>query len=557
MSYRAPVKDTLFLLRHVADYGAVAATGRFAAADLGMVEAALAEAGRLSEDILAPLQTIGDRTPPRLDEAGVVMPPGYAEAWTRVAGGGWIGLAADPAHGGQGLPGTLAAAITEMISGACLSFAIAPLMSQSQIEALETHADDALKAQVLPRLISGDWAATMNLTEPQAGSDVGAVRTRAEPLGDGLYAVTGQKQWISYGDHDMTANICHLVLARLPDAPAGTRGLSLFLVLKILPDGSRNAVAATSLEHKMGQHGAPTCVMSFEGAKGWLVGAPHGGMAAMFTMMNNARLGVAMQGVGVASAALDRARAFAGERVQGGAPIEAHPDVRRMLAEMEADVLAARAIGLMCAVSADMALATGEAAHAARAGVLTPLAKIFGTETGSRVADLGIQVHGGAGYVSDTGAEQYLRDIRVTEIYEGTTGIQALDLVGRKMQDGGAAVLALIEEICDGAEAARASLPDLADPVYEAAENLRDATDRLLEAPAEYRRAAAVPFARGFARVLGAHAHLAAARAGDADRRALAEAYVGLLLPEHAAQLAAASAAGHLLITSPGKDAAA
>ena len=457
----------------------------------------------------------------------------------------------------QGLPGTLAAAITEMLSGACLSFAIAPLMSQSQIEALDAHADDALKAQVLPRLISGEWAATMNLTEPQAGSDVGAVRSRAEPLEDGLFAVTGQKLWISYGDHDLAANICHLVLARLPDAPPGTRGLSLFLVLKVLPDGSRNAVTVTALERKMGQHGAPTCFMSFEGARGWLIGAPHGGMAAMFTMMNSARLGVAMQGVGVASAALSRARAFAAERVQGGAPIEAHPDVRRMLAEMAADVLAARAVGLMCAVSADMALATGHAAHAARAGLLTPLAKIFGTETGSRVAGLGIQVHGGAGYVSDTGAEQYLRDIRVAEIYEGTTGIQALDLVGRKMQDNGAAALALIEEICDGAEAARARLPELADAVFEAAENLRDATDRLLGTPADHRRAASVPYARGFARVLGAHAHLAAARAGDAERRALAEAYIGLLLPEHASHLAAAAAAGHVLISRTGKDKAA
>jgi hypothetical protein len=447
--------------------------------------------------------------------------------------------------------------MTEIFSGACLSFALAPLMSEGQIEALEAHADDALKARVLPRLIAGDWTATMTLTEPQAGSDLGAVRTRAAPLADGLHAVTGQKIWITYGDHDLTGTISHLVLARLPDAPSGTRGLSLFLVPSIRPDGSRNAVTATALERKMGQNGAPTCYMTFEGATGWLVGAPHGGMAAMFTMMNNARLGVALQGVGVASAALDRARAFAADRVQGGGPVAGHPDVRRMLAEMEADVLAARAICLMCAVAGDMAEATGSAAQAARAGLLTPIAKIFGTETGSRVAGLGIQVHGGAGYAADTGAEQYLRDIRVSEIYEGTTGIQALDLVGRKMQDDGAAAQALIEEIRTGAQAARADLPDLADAVLSAAQTLRDATGRLLAAPPAHRRAGSVPYARGFARVLGAHAHLAAALAGGPGRRALARAYAGLLLPDHAAQLAAAAAAGQVLLAPTDKDAAA
>lgn len=387
----------------------------------------------------------------------------------------------------------------------------------------------------------------MNLTEPQAGSDVGALKTRAEPLGDGTFAVTGQKIFITWGDSDLVSNVCHLVLARLPDGAAGTRGISLFLVPKFIPDaagnpGVANSLKVVSLEHKLGIHGSPTCVMQFDGAKGWLVGGPHKGMAAMFTMMNNARLGVGAQGVGVAEAALQKAVAFAVDRVQGptaeGVPgIIGHADVRRMLAEARAEVFAARAIALACARAIDMATATGDAHWQARAALLTPIAKAYGTDVGIRVADTGVQVHGGMGFIEETGAAQYLRDARITAIYEGTNGIQAMDLVGRKLADGGEAAFRLIGEVEADATAARASLPDLAGEVWQAAETLREATEALLALPPEERFAGAVPYLAGFALVLGGRAHLKAALADDA-RLPLARVMIRRLLPRHAPLLA-------------------
>jgi hypothetical protein len=377
---------------------------------------------------------------------------------------------------------------------------------------------------------------------------VGALGTRAEPAGDGTFRLSGEKIFISWADTDFTANVSHMVLARLPDAPPGTRGLSLFLVPKLLPDaqgapGARNAVVLRKLEHKMGLHGSPTAVLAFEGATGWLVGPPHGGMAAMFTMMNNARLAVGVQGVGVAEAAFQKALDWATTRVQGrpggtGAIIE-HADVRRMLATMKADLFAARAIALDCAVALDMAAATGEAHWAARAALLTPIAKAFGTDTGHDLAQIGIQVHGGMGYIEETGAAQLARDIRVAQIYEGTNGIQALDLVGRKLSDGGEAAGRLLDEVVEVAGRARETLPDLAEPVWQAAESLREATEGLL-ARAQDRGAGAVPYLRAFARTLGGRAHLQAALAGDGARRRLAAFYVRRLLPEQAALLAQA-----------------
>ncbi len=550
MSYRAPLSDYEFLFKNVVGFDQVAATDRFSEASPDMVSAILTEAGKMCEEVIAPLQRPGDLEPPRLENGVLRTSPGFPEGWKAIAEGGWIGMSANPEHGGMGLPMALTTAVNEMMSAACLSLQLAPLMSQGQIEALEHHASNALKELYLPKLISGEWSGTMNLTEPQAGSDVGALSSKAEPNGDGTFSVTGQKIYISWGDNDFTENVCHLVLARLPDGVPGTKGISLFLVPKYIPNengdpGVANDLKVVSLEHKMGLHGSPTCVMQYDGAKGWLVGKEHGGMAAMFTMMNNARLGVGGQGVGSAEGAYQHALAYALERKQGKTPsgtIIDHADVRRMLMEMRAEVFASRAILLANAVATDMAQATGDAEWAARAALLTPIGKVFGTETGIRVAETGLQVHGGMGFIEETGAAQYCRDVRVTAIYEGTNGIQAMDLVGRKMMDGGEAAARLLDEIEDHAEAARATLPDLAGPVWEATESLREATEWLVsQGDMNERFAGALPYLRAFARVLGGHYHLAAALADpDGPRAKLAQFYINALLPEHAGMLAQA-----------------
>ena len=545
MAYVAPVEDTLFILDHVVPLGPITATDRFAEATRDTVAAVLTEAGRMASDVLAPLNRGSDLTPARLENGRVRSSPGFAEGFRAIGEGGWVGLAASPEHGGAGLPQTVNQAVGEFMSGACLSLQLNPLLTQGQIEALEHHADAEMQALYLPKLISGEWNGTMNLTEPQAGSDVGALTTRAEPAGDGSYRITGQKIFITWGDSDVNENTCHAVLARLPGAPEGTRGISLFMVPRLIPDeagrpGIANALRVVSLEHKMGIHGSPTCVMAYEGATGWLIGAEGKGMAAMFTMMNNARLSVGMQGVGVAEAALQQAVAYAAERVQFG-PIIAHADVRRMLAVGRAEVFAARAIGLACAAALDLARATGDADATARAALLTPIAKAYGTDVGCRVADMAVQVHGGMGYIEETGAAQFLRDVRITPIYEGTNGIQAMDLIGRKMADGGAAAQALIDEVQAGAKAAQATLPDLAEPVWQMAETLREAVGCLVEAGAEDRNAAAVPFLAAFARVLGAHFHLAAAKAAPGtDRERLARIHITRVLPRALSDLAEA-----------------
>ncbi|MBS3979291.1 MAG: acyl-CoA dehydrogenase [Rhodobacteraceae bacterium] len=550
MPYRAPVRDIRFILDHVVGFAEVAATDRFAAATPDLAHAILTEAGRLSTDILAPLNRVGDQHPARLENGTVVSSPGFAEGYRAIADGGWVGMAASPDHGGMGLPISLTLGVDEMMSGACLALHLKPLLTKGQIEALEHHASDEMKALYLPRLTSGEWSGTMNLTEPHAGSDVGALRTKAVPNGDGTYAITGQKIFITWGDSDLTPNICHLVLARLPDGAEGTKGISLFMVPKLIPDakgqpGERNSLRVVSLEHKLGIHGSPTCVMEYSGARGWLVGAPHKGMAAMFTMMNNARLSVAAQGVGLAEAALQHAQAYAEVRHQGATPLSPdgpildHADVRRMLATARAEVFAARAISLACAKAIDMATATGSADWQARAALLTPIAKAYGTDVACEVASLGVQVHGGMGFIEETGAAQYLRDARILPIYEGTNGIQAMDLVGRKLADGGEAAFRLIDEVQRGAEAGRARLPDLAGEVWQAAEALREGTEAVLALPLNDRFAGATPYLRAFARVLGGQAHLKAALA-DPGREALARVMVRRLLPELGGLLAQA-----------------
>ena len=556
MPYRAPVEDFAFLFDHVVGLDAVRQTDRFEDASEDVTRAILEEAGKMTNDVLAPLQRAGDQTPAKLENGVVRTSPGFADGFKAVAEGGWIGMSADPEFGGMGLPMTLTTAVNEMMSGACLSLQLAPLMSQGQIEALEHHASDAIKELYLPKLISGEWTGTMNLTEPQAGSDVGALATKAEDNGDGTYAISGQKVYITWGDNDFGGNICHLVLARLPGAPAGTKGISLFLVPKYLPNddgslGNANSLKVVSLEHKLGIHGSPTCVTQYDKATGWLVGPEQGGMAAMFTMMNNARPGVGGQGIGIAEAAYQHALAYALDRKQGKTSrpdgtgtIVDHADVRRMLMTMKAETFAARAIALCCAKAIDMTNATGQAEWKARAAFLTPIAKAFGTDTGMAVAEMGVQVHGGMGFIEETGAAQYSRDVRVTAIYEGTNGIQAMDLVARKMMDGGEAANRLLDEIEADAEAARDVFPNMTDALWQASETLREATDWLTEqSNMDTRFAGAVPYLRAFARVLGAHMHLKAALADKGGpREKLARFYILRLLPEHVGLLAHAQA---------------
>ena len=552
MPYRAPVADYKFIFEHIVGLNQVAATEKFAEASADVTDAILTEAGRMCEEVLAPLNRNGDLYPAKVENGVVRTSKGFDGGFRAIAEGGWVGISADPEFGGMGLPIAMTTALNDMMSASCMALGLNPLLTQGQIEALEHHASDEIKAMYLPKLISGEWTGTMNLTEPQAGSDVGALRSKAEPKGDGTYAVSGQKIFISWGDHDFGGNVCHLVLARLPDGAEGTRGISLFMVPKYIPNadgslGEANSLRVVSLEHKMGIHGSPTAVMEFDGATGWLVGAEHKGMAAMFTMMNNARLAVGAQGIGISEGAYQHALAYALDRKQGPTPvgdksgtIVDHADVRRMLLTMKADTFAARSIGLACAVAIDMGNATGDAEWKARAAFLTPIAKSFGTDTGIRVSEMGVQVHGGMGFIEETGAAQYSRDVRVTSIYEGTNGIQAMDLVARKMMDGGEAAYRFLDEIEADVENARALCPELGDAVWEACETLRETTEWLVaQDDLNNRFAGAVPYQAGFARVLGGYYHLKAALAanGKGGRAKLARFYITRLLPEHASLL--------------------
>ena len=527
MAYRAPVSEINFLLENVLDGARLGQTGLFADATLDTATAILDEAAKLAEGVIAPLNRAGDEQGAKLENGGVRCSPGFREGYQALAQGGWVGMNGPEAYGGMGMPMALTVAVNEMMSSACLSLALNPLMTQGQIEAFEHHASDALKDIYLEKLVSGQWTGTMNLTEPQAGSDVGALSTKAVDNGDGSYSISGQKIFISWGDHDVAENIVHLVLARLPEGAAGTRGISLFAVPKFIPDeagnpGEANALRAVSLEHKLGLHGSPTAVMAFEGATGWMVGKENGGMAAMFTMMNNARLGVGIQGLSQAEAAFQMALEYAHERKQGRTPVEGeaaiigHADVRRNLMTMKALTQITRAICLDCAISLDLARANGDEAQAARAAFLTPIAKAFGTDTGCQVAELGVQVHGGMGYIEETGAAQFYRDVRVTAIYEGTNGIQAMDMVGRKLKDGGKAAFALIAEIGLTAAMAEEKHPDLSAFLHGAESSLIMTTHWMLAAEPNARFAGATQYLRGFALALGGHYLLKAAMADEA-----------------------------------------
>ena len=497
MVYRAPVESIIFTLKHAAGFAGARAEGIY---DIGddLLEAILGEAGRFASEVLAPLDQVGDRFGTRFADGAVTTAPGWKEAYRAWAGGGWNGVAAPTEWGGQGLPRVINAACLEMWHGAAMAFGIGPLLTMAAVDALAAHGSDQLKSTYLPKLVSGEWTGTMQLTEPQAGSDVGALRTRAEPAGNGTYRISGTKIFITYGEHDLTDNIIHFVLARLPRAPPGTRGLSLFLVPKFLPAaegglGARNDLRAHSVEHKMGIHASPTCTMMYGdhgGAVGWLVGQENHGMACMFTMMNEARLAIGLQGVGIAESATQRAIAYARERRQGrlpgmaadaSVPIIEHIDVRRMLLTMRALTGAARAICYATAVALDRAeRAADEAARdaaAARAALLTPVAKAFSTDIGTEVASLGVQVHGGMGFIEETGAAQHYRDARIGQIYEGTNGIQAIDLVTRKVPFAGGTVL---KDYLGELRRTVATVQSENDPVFgRTGDRLAEATDSL------------------------------------------------------------------------------
>ncbi|TCO80979.1 hypothetical protein EV699_1101 [Plasticicumulans lactativorans] len=473
-SYTAPIRDMSFVINELAGLDAVTALPGCEEVGAELVEAVLEEAGKLAASVLDPLNHAGDRNGARWTEAGVIAAPGFKDAYWQFVEGGWNGLACPVDYEGQGLPELLGTATHEMWNAANMSFALCPMLTLGAIEAINHYAVDALKDAYLPNMVSGRWTGTMNLTEPQAGSDLAAVRSKAVPDGD-AYRITGQKIFITWGDHDMTENVVHLVLARLPDAPPGVKGISLFLVPKFVLDAdgapaTRNGVHCVSIEHKLGIHGSPTCVLAFEDAVGYLVGTANKGLAHMFTMMNEARLKVGLQGVAIAERAYQQARWYANDRVQGRtvrdrgearSPIIGHPDVRRMLLTMKAQTEAMRALAYTTAAQVDIARRHPDEAERrraqARVDLMIPIVKGWSTETGQDVTSIGIQVHGGMGYVEETGAAQYFRDARITTIYEGTTAIQANDLVGRKLaHDRGSAMQALLADM-------RATLAELAD----------------------------------------------------------------------------------------------
>ena len=533
MTYRAPVSDIAFALKHAAGLQAALAEGLYDDLDEEMVDQVLVEAGRFAGDVIAPLNRVGDKFGTPFKDGKVTTPPGWKEAYTAWAAAGWNGLAAPADYGGQELPHAVNAACIEMWNSGSMAFGIGPVLTMAAIDALASHGSDELKARYLAQLISGEWMGTMQLTEPQAGSDVGALRTKAERAPDGSYRITGSKIFITYGEHDLTDNIIHFVLARLPDAPPGTRGLSLFLVPKVMPDGTRNDVRAHSIEHKLGINASPTCTMIYGdkgGAIGFLIGQEHKGMHCMFTMMNRTRLAVGLQGVAIAELATQQALQYARERKQGaGGAIIHYPDVQRMLMTMRASTAAARAICYATAVAIDRSQrGKSEAARKTgdqRASLLTPVAKAFSTDIGIEVASLGVQVHGGMGFIEETGAAQHYRDARIAAIYEGTNGIQAIDLVTRKIpMDGGKTVAAYLDELRATVSAVKASnapaFGETAGRLGEAVDSLERATRWLLaQKSSDAGLAGATPYLKLFGQAAGgcmlAEQALAALRASS------------------------------------------
>ncbi len=535
--YRAPVAEISHTLKHVAGLKEALDEGLFGELSEDLVDAVLEEAGKFATDRIAPLNRDADMIGSKLENAKVTTPPGFKDAYKDWCEGGWNSIAGPEEYGGQGLPNMLAIAASEMWNSASMAFGLCPLLTIGAIEALDKHGSQDLKEKYLEKLVSGEWSGTMNLTEPQCGSDLAALKTRAEPSGDGTYRIFGQKIFITFGEHDMADNICHLVLARLPDAPAGTRGISLFLVPKFLLNedgtpGERNDLFCQSIEHKLGIHGSPTCVMIYgdgfggrePGAIGYLIGEENRGLNCMFTMMNNARLNVGTQGVSIGEAAFQHALAYANERKQGKAgdydesgmaPIVYHPDVQRNLLTMKSMTDAARGICYSCAHALDMShVKEGDDAKfwSERAGLLTPIAKAFSTDIGCEAANIGVQIHGGMGFIEETGAAQILRDGRINPIYEGTNGIQAIDLVTRKLPlSGGECVKAYIGELRGVVEQVRGTNHDgfgtTAELLDDAINDLEATTDWMLQSLSngsmEQALAGATPYLRQFGLVSG------------------------------------------------------
>lgn len=464
MSFTPPTNSLKYLLRHGFAMGDLRNSGHYSDFDDELMSDIIDGAASFASDVLAPINKSGDEFGATIKDGVVTTAPGFKQAYTEFAQAGWQSLAIPQDLGGMGLPSVLSVASNEMLYGANMAFGLCPMLTSGALNAIASHGSEEIKAKYLANMVSGQWTGGMNLTEPQAGSDLAAIRTKAEPNSDGSYAISGQKIFITWGEHDIAENIIHLVLARLPDAPEGSRGISLFVVPKYFVGedgnlGDRNQLKAIGLEHKLGIHASPTCVMEFDGAKGWLVGQENKGLACMFTMMNEARLFVGVQGVAVGERAYQAALSYAQDRVQGrtlngetDAGIAHHPDVRRMLLDIKTGLMAARSITMLTALYADLSQAAGDEdvrkiAHA-REGLLTPIAKSFGSDMGEIAASLGVQIHGGMGFIEETGAAQHYRDSRITKIYEGTNGIQAIDLIGRKIRrEGGQTMFGLIQDL--------------------------------------------------------------------------------------------------------------
>ncbi len=555
--YRPPVSDFSFILEHVVDYPSIAAFPGFEHADLETVAGLLDECGDFMAKVIAPTNRAGDTVGAKHNPDGsVTLPPGFVAAYHKYVASGWGSIPFPEQFGGGGFPHSVGLAIQEMMQSANLAFSLGPLLTQGAIDALLHYGSDEQKLRYLPKMISGQWSGTMNLTEPQAGSDVGALTTRAVANDDGSYAITGQKIFITFGEHDAAEQIVHLVLARTPGAPAGTRGISCFIVPKFIVNddeslGERNAVSALSIEHKLGIHGSPTCVMSYENATGYLIGVENQGMRIMFVMMNIARLSVGTQGVAIAERAYQQSLDYAKERVQSGSAIIEFPDVRRMLLTQKASIAALRRLMLLNAVTMDRSTHAPDADARARAteivGLLTPICKSFGTDLGNELSSIALQIHGGMGFIEETGAAQHVRDVRIAAIYEGTNGIQAADLVGRKLGvRGGASVTefiadmsAIIPELVDGGEVFASIASNLSTQLAE----LSEATQWMLAtAPADMDAALAgsSPYLRMWGLCVGgwlmARSAIAAAGTGDADlaqtQLVLARFYAEQILPQ-------------------------
>ena len=556
--YTAPTEQILAAIKDVAGYDTIAAYPEFAHADVETVEELIREAGNLTESVIAPVNRGGDQVGAKYDPATmkVTTPPGFADAYRTYVDGGWPTLQFPEEFGGGGFPQTVGLALGELLTTASMAWTLAPVLAHGAIDAVLHHASDELKAVYLPNMISGKWAATMNLTEPQAGSDVGALTTKAVKQDDGSYKITGSKIFITFGEHDWADQIVHLVLARTPDAPAGSAGISCFLVPKFLHEGDvlgeQNAVHCTGIEHKLGIHGSPTCSMSYEGATGYLLGEENRGLAVMFVMMNNARLAVGVQGVGIAERAYQQAKSFAAERVQGavgGQPvtIDQHPDVQRMLLTQASWIAGLRALNYVTAAAGDRSHHDPDPDIRARAvervALLTPIAKSLGTDIGVEVTSLAVQVHGGMGFVEETGAAQHYRDARIAPIYEGTNGIQAADLVGRKLDvRGGDAIRELLAEfrsVVGDLQSAGGAFAAIAEPIAEHFDKVDEATAAILAMGKDDRLAASASYLRmlgaGLAASLLAKSALAAP--DDAERLQLAGFFGEQLLPAEGGRL--------------------